>query len=85
MSAAAFAKGLLDLEGELTPILVSLVSKDSSMLDGLDNASIEMEEAKVCFASIPKLHLTFCISYYYHYYFCGKGWSLLHLLVSISI
>lgn len=73
MSAAAFAKGLLDLEGQLTPILVqpflqrffvclltttlydlngifvqvSLVSKDSSMLDGLDNASIEMDEAKV--------------------------------------
>ncbi|KAK4488466.1 hypothetical protein RD792_004230 [Penstemon davidsonii] len=46
MSAAAFAKGLLDLEGPLTPILVSLVSKDSSMLDGLDNASIEMDEAK---------------------------------------
>uniref|UniRef100_A0A803LSV1 Inositol hexakisphosphate and diphosphoinositol-pentakisphosphate kinase n=1 Tax=Chenopodium quinoa TaxID=63459 RepID=A0A803LSV1_CHEQI len=46
MSAAAFAKGLLDLEGQLTPILVSLVSKDSSMLDGLDNASIEMEQAK---------------------------------------
>ncbi|XP_050221931.1 inositol hexakisphosphate and diphosphoinositol-pentakisphosphate kinase VIP2-like isoform X2 [Mercurialis annua] len=46
MSAAAFAKGLLDLEGQLTPILVSLVSKDSSMLDGLDNASSAMEEAK---------------------------------------
>ncbi|XP_057869878.1 inositol hexakisphosphate and diphosphoinositol-pentakisphosphate kinase VIP2 isoform X4 [Cryptomeria japonica] len=46
MSAAAFAKGLLDLEGQLTPILVSLVSKDSSMLDGLDNASTEMDEAK---------------------------------------
>eukprot|EP00249_Psilotum_nudum_P017504 c26356_g1_i1 orf=1564-3798(-) len=46
MSAAAFAKGLLDLEGQLTPILVSLVSKDSSMLDGLDTASIQMEEAK---------------------------------------
>ncbi|KAM1009576.1 hypothetical protein FF1_044994 [Malus domestica] len=46
MSAAAFAKGLLDLEGQLTPILVSLVSKDSSMLDGLDNASVEMDEAK---------------------------------------
>ncbi|KAH1038543.1 hypothetical protein J1N35_040286 [Gossypium stocksii] len=46
MSAAAFAKGLLDLEGQLTPILVSLVSKDSSMLDGLENASIEMEKAK---------------------------------------
>ncbi|GAU35279.1 hypothetical protein TSUD_274810 [Trifolium subterraneum] len=46
MSAAAFAKGLLDLEGQLTPILVSLVSKDSSMLDGLENASTEMEQAK---------------------------------------
>nr|VDD03907.1 unnamed protein product [Brassica rapa] len=59
MSAAAFAKGLLDLEGQLTPILysidvflsflllkVSLVSKDSSMLDGLDTANIEMEAAK---------------------------------------
>ncbi|XP_058778773.1 inositol hexakisphosphate and diphosphoinositol-pentakisphosphate kinase VIP2-like isoform X2 [Vicia villosa] len=46
MSAAGFAKGLLDLEGQLTPILVSLVSKDSSMLDGLENASTEMEEAK---------------------------------------
>ncbi|XP_006650423.1 inositol hexakisphosphate and diphosphoinositol-pentakisphosphate kinase VIP2-like isoform X1 [Oryza brachyantha] len=46
MSAAAFAKGLLDLEGQLTPILVSLVSKDSSMLDGLEDASIEMDESK---------------------------------------
>lgn len=46
MSAAAFAKGLLDLEGQLTPILVSLVSKDSSMLDGLENASVEIKEAK---------------------------------------
>ncbi|CAG7861880.1 unnamed protein product [Brassica rapa] len=33
---------------KLTPILVSLVSKDSSMLDVLDTASIEMEAAKVC-------------------------------------
>ncbi|KAL3676691.1 hypothetical protein R1sor_026639 [Riccia sorocarpa] len=46
MSAAAFAKGLLDLEGQLTPILVSLVSKDSPMLDGLDTANIEMKQAK---------------------------------------
>ncbi|KAH9540609.1 hypothetical protein CY35_14G013900 [Sphagnum magellanicum] len=46
MSAAAFAKGLLDLEGELTPIMVSLVGKDSSMLDGFDTASHEMDEAK---------------------------------------
>jgi len=52
MSAAAFAKGLLDLEGQLTPILVSLVSKDSSMLDGLEDASIEMDEAKVCFQNL---------------------------------
>ncbi|KAH0940356.1 hypothetical protein HID58_007817 [Brassica napus] len=40
MSAAAFAKSLLDLEGQLTPIL------DSSMLDGLGTAIIEMEAAK---------------------------------------
>lgn len=33
---------------EMVVLKVSLVSKDSSMLDGLDNASIEMEEAKVC-------------------------------------
>lgn len=34
MSAAAFIKGLLDLEGSsLTPILVSLVTKNASMLD----------------------------------------------------
>ncbi|KAI4387776.1 hypothetical protein MLD38_000179 [Melastoma candidum] len=52
MSAAAFAKGLLDLEGQLTPILVSLVSKDSSMLDGLENASMEMEEAKAILNNI---------------------------------
>lgn len=79
MSAAAFAKGLLDLEGQLTPILVgqtfitlinamllfrnhhfhiflkpskvSLVSKDSSMLDGSENASSEMVEAKVSLSS----------------------------------
>ena len=84
MSAAAFAKGLLDLEGQLTPILVqpcppsffvclltwiscgwdylflkvSLVSKDSSMLDGLDNASIEMEEAKVSCSLFSLLELS---------------------------
>ncbi|KAF8766151.1 hypothetical protein HU200_007649 [Digitaria exilis] len=46
MSAAAFAKGLLDLEGELTPILVSLVSKDSSMLDGLQDGAVGINEAK---------------------------------------
>jgi hypothetical protein len=34
VSAAAFTKGLLALEGSsLTPILVSLVTKDASMLD----------------------------------------------------
>ncbi|KAB2626664.1 hypothetical protein D8674_020282 [Pyrus ussuriensis x Pyrus communis] len=52
MFAAAFAKGLLDLKGQLKPVLVSLVSKDSSMLDGLDNASVEMDEAKARFNEI---------------------------------
>jgi hypothetical protein len=31
----------------LSFLKVSLVSKDSSMLDGLENASAEMEQAKV--------------------------------------
>ncbi|KAG8374800.1 hypothetical protein BUALT_Bualt10G0033300 [Buddleja alternifolia] len=46
--------GLLDLEGQLTRILVSLVSKDSLMLDGLDDASIEIKEVnEQLLASIP--------------------------------
>ncbi len=47
MSAAAFAKGLLDLEGPLTPILVSLVSKDAAMLDYVGSgADHEIKKAK---------------------------------------
>ena len=36
MTAAAFAKGFLDLEGRLTPILASLVSKHPSITKMLD-------------------------------------------------
>jgi hypothetical protein len=40
VAAAAFTKGLLDLEGSsLTPILVSLVAKDASMLDAFGKVS----------------------------------------------
>lgn len=48
-TAAAFAKGFLELEGELTPILVSLVSKESSknnsvmMLDPSGNKHIKKD------------------------------------------
>lgn len=48
-TAAAFAKGFLELEGELTPILVSLVSKESSktssvmMLDQSGNKDIKKD------------------------------------------
>ncbi|CAG9465009.1 unnamed protein product [Pedinophyceae sp. YPF-701] len=47
-SAAAFTKGLLDLEGNsLTPILVSLVKKDARMLDVFDKgASMDIRTAK---------------------------------------
>ena len=42
MSAAAFVQGLLDLEGSsLTPILVSLVKKDASMLDAFGKGTSE--------------------------------------------
>ncbi|XP_065648785.1 inositol hexakisphosphate and diphosphoinositol-pentakisphosphate kinase 2 isoform X4 [Hydra vulgaris] len=49
MTAAAFAKGLLDLEGELTPILVSLVKNDkyiSGMLDTPSSISCNMQRVK---------------------------------------
>jgi inositol-hexakisphosphate/diphosphoinositol-pentakisphosphate 1-kinase len=48
VSAAAFTKGLLDLEGNsLTPILVSLVNKDASMLEAFGRgASEEMDACK---------------------------------------
>ena len=36
MTAAAFAKGFLDLEGRLTPILASLVSKHNDITQMLD-------------------------------------------------
>lgn len=47
-SAAAFAKGLLDLEGSaLTPILVSLVNKDAGMLDAFGKgASVDINASK---------------------------------------
>lgn len=35
------------------------MSKDSSMLDGLDNASIEMEQAKVVFLMLTSLFSIF--------------------------
>ena len=50
VSAAAFAKGLLDLEGHLTPLLASLVRKGDDvnvLLDDSSGAIEEMEKAKV--------------------------------------
>ncbi len=47
-SAAAFTKAMLDLEGNsLTPILVSLVNKDASMLEAFGKgASDDIADAK---------------------------------------
>jgi len=50
MSAAAFTKGFLDLEGMLTPIMASLVSKNPSITSMLDDTPAPgregMEQAK---------------------------------------
>ena len=46
VTAAAFAKGLLDLDGHLTPILASLVRKDNSLLDDSSGAKEELEQNK---------------------------------------
>ena len=47
MSAAAFTKGLLALEGALTPILVSLVHRDEAMLDESQAADGVLAECKL--------------------------------------
>jgi inositol hexakisphosphate/diphosphoinositol-pentakisphosphate kinase len=49
VTAAAFAKGLLDLEGHLTPILISLVRKDgdvNQLLDDTSRGARQLEKAK---------------------------------------
>jgi inositol-hexakisphosphate/diphosphoinositol-pentakisphosphate 1-kinase len=48
-TAAAFTKGLLELEGDLTPVLVSLVSIQGSttLLDHSDNKEIKEETDKI--------------------------------------
>jgi inositol-hexakisphosphate/diphosphoinositol-pentakisphosphate 1-kinase len=49
-TAAAFTKGLLELEGDLTPVLVSLVSiqgNQSNLLDHSDNKEIKEETEKI--------------------------------------
>eukprot|EP00045_Choanoeca_perplexa_P014496 m.170651 g.170651 ORF g.170651 m.170651 type:complete len:1136 (-) comp16695_c0_seq3:167-3574(-) len=43
MTAAAFAKGLLQLDGEITPILVSLVRKDKAVNTLLDDTKAARE------------------------------------------
>lgn len=42
--AAAFTKSFLDLEGELTPILVSLVSKDQQAHSMLDSSGVKLSK-----------------------------------------
>lgn len=42
MTAASFTKAFLDLEGELTPILVSLVSKDKTAHNMLDPSGVNL-------------------------------------------
>ena len=48
-TAAAFTKGLLELEGGLTPVIASLVTvqeKDNQMLDHYDNMDIKQEVSR---------------------------------------
>jgi len=55
-TAAAFAKGLLELEGEITPILVSLVHKERNshhMLDPSGNKEVK-KELEACKVEINK-------------------------------
>ncbi|CAN0345347.1 unnamed protein product, partial [Ectocarpus fasciculatus] len=66
-TAAAFAKGFLELEGDLTPIIVSLVSKESSknssvmMLDPSGNKDItnDMDRSKDFLQRVMAKDVTF--------------------------
>ncbi|KAJ1633278.1 histidine phosphatase superfamily-domain-containing protein [Pavlovales sp. CCMP2436] len=64
MTAAAFAKGFLDLDGNLTPILASLVSKNekvTQMLDETPDAGrAAMELAKVHIHKVLSLDQVIC-------------------------
>ena len=50
MTAAAFAKGFLELEGDLTPLLVSLVNKSKAANTMLDHSGqvYTPPRARVC-------------------------------------
>ena len=50
MTAAAFARGMLDLEGDLTPILVSLVKKGKAINDYL--LGVYDAEHDVCMCAV---------------------------------
>eukprot|EP00123_Amoebidium_parasiticum_P001100 comp12106_c0_seq1/m.6841 comp12106_c0_seq1/g.6841 ORF comp12106_c0_seq1/g.6841 comp12106_c0_seq1/m.6841 type:complete len:972 (-) comp12106_c0_seq1:73-2988(-) len=52
VTAAAFTKGFLQLDGNLTPILVSLCRKDSNLLDDSSAASKDLAEVKTKVHSI---------------------------------
>ncbi len=63
MTAASFTKSFLDLEGDLTPILCSLVSRDRdahSMLDpsGINVGKDLMEDVKQRLRQIMKVSLS---------------------------
>jgi hypothetical protein len=65
MSAAAFTKGLLALEGALTPILVSLVHRDEAMLDDSHAAEDVLREmkqlVKQLMIGLPADKLPYCL------------------------
>lgn len=48
VTSAAFTKGFLDLEGELTPILVQMVVRNAKAHALLDSAPIHMEARNRC-------------------------------------
>jgi hypothetical protein len=48
VTSAAFTKGFLDLEGQLTPILVQMVMRNAKAHALLDNSSVQSKERDLC-------------------------------------
>ena len=57
MTAAAFVKGLLGFDGHLTPILASLINRDSSVNRLLDDSFLADKDLKSVKKKIHKLLL----------------------------
>ena len=78
MTAAAFARGLLELNGEITPILTSLVRKDKAVDGLLDDTSGARDGRAWRGCAMLALACTSCyLTDFVFFFFCARALCLL--------